>query len=111
MSTYREITTQVADQWVAALKHAEEAVTKQSENAQRLTDAFPTPHLPGGEPFAKLNEVLAEQLPKPSEIVEANFDFTTKLLAAQRDLTLRLLEVGATAPEADAPAAKPANKA
>lgn len=95
MSSYREITNQVADQWVAALKNAEQAVTTVSGGAQRLADAIPTPSLPNApEPFAKLNEALAERLPNPSEIVEANFDFTTRLLAAQRDLTLRLLDVG-----------------
>lgn len=111
MSTYREITTQVADQWVAALKIAEETATKLSESAQRVAEAFPAPQVPSGDPFAKLNAVLAEQLPKPSEIVEANFDFTTRLLAAQRDLTLRLLEVAAPKSEPDSPVAKPTKKA
>ncbi|TNM36489.1 hypothetical protein FHP29_20355 [Nocardioides albidus] len=101
MSTYREITNQVADQWVAALKNAEQAVTKLSENAQRFADSIPTPALPATpEPFAKLNEALSERLPKPSEIVEANFDMATRLLSAQRDLTLRLLDLGAGSKDA-----------
>ncbi|GAB3857680.1 hypothetical protein GCM10028801_16480 [Nocardioides maradonensis] len=117
MTTYRELTTQAADQWVAALKSAEDAVAKVSANAKRVADAIPTPNLPSNEafakinePFAKLNEALAERLPRPSEIVEANFEFTTKLLAAQRDLVLRLIEVGtASAASDEAPAAaKPA---
>ncbi|TNM36486.1 hypothetical protein FHP29_20340 [Nocardioides albidus] len=114
MSTYREITNQVADQWVAALKNAEETVTKLSQNAQRFADAMPsipTPSLPGAEPFAKLNEALTEHLPKPSEIVEANFDFTTRLLSAQRDLTLRLLEVTTPGAKSDAPAEAPVAEA
>ncbi|GAB2969948.1 hypothetical protein [Nocardioides montaniterrae] len=118
MSTYREITTQIADQWVAALKSAEETVVKLSENAQRVADAIPTPTLPTlpnlpavSEPFAKLNEALAERLPKPSEIVEANFDFTNRLLAAQRDLTLRVLEVASASADKAAEKAAPAPKA
>ncbi|GAB4010744.1 hypothetical protein [Nocardioides ultimimeridianus] len=114
MSTYTEITTQIADQWVAALKTAEETVAKLSENAQRVVEAIPTPTLPTGEPFAKLNEVLSERLPKPSEIVEANFEFTNRLLAAQRDLTLRVLEVASSSADkaaAAAPAPKAAKKA
>ncbi|GAB3867518.1 hypothetical protein GCM10028801_41730 [Nocardioides maradonensis] len=114
MTTYAEITTQIADQWVAALKTAEETVAKLSENAQRVVEAIPTPSLPAGEPFAKLNEVLSEHLPKPSEIVEANFEFTNRLLTAQRDLTLKVLEAAAASSEkvaAAAPAPKAAKKA
>ena len=92
MSTYREITNQVADQWIAVLNSAADAVTKASESTQRVAKAFPLSSLPVTEPFAKLNEVLAERLPQPREIVEANFELTNRLLSAQRDLTLRLLE-------------------
>ncbi|MFT4008692.1 MAG: hypothetical protein QM655_01485 [Nocardioidaceae bacterium] len=109
MPTYREISNQVADQWVAAFKSAEEAITTMSENAQRVAAAMPTPPAPVADPFAKLNEVLSEQLPKPSEVVEANFEFTNRLLAAQRDLTLRLLEAGTSTDTK--PAAKATKKA
>ena len=111
MTTYTEITNQIADQWVAALKNAEATVAKLSENAQRVVEAIPTPSLPTGEPFAKLNEVLSEHLPKPSEIVEANFEFTNRLLTAQRDLTLKVLEAAASNEKPAAPAAKAAKKA
>jgi hypothetical protein len=92
MSTYSEITNQVADQWVAVLNSAADAVTKAAESTQRVTEAFPVSSLPFSEPLTKLNEALAERLPQPREIVEANFEVTNKLLTAQRDLTLRLLE-------------------
>ena len=39
MTTYTEITNQIADQWVAALKNAEATVAKLSENAQRVVEA------------------------------------------------------------------------
>src|SRR4051794_24366387 len=85
-TTYRDITNQVADQWVAALKNAEQLVGAVSEDAQRFAQAAPTASLPEFAAFEKLNEVISEQLPKPREIVEANFEFATRLLTAQRDL-------------------------
>ena len=54
-------------------------------------------------PVAKLNEAIreqfdeavGEQLPKPSEVVEANYELAQRLTTAHRDLALRLLENGA----------------
>jgi len=109
MTTYREITNQVADQWVAAMKNAEAVIDSVSEGARLVPSATPEQ----GAEFVwleKLNEVISEHLPKPTEIVEANFEFNSRLLAAQRDLTLKLLE--ANAPKAEAPkAAQSAKKA
>ena len=92
MTNYQDITRQIGDQWVAALKDTEERVA-QAADARAKVDV---PVFPSSEVLAKLNESLAERLPKPSEIVEANFDLTNRLLTAQRDLTLRLLEVAST---------------
>jgi hypothetical protein len=109
MTTYREITNQVADQWVAAMKNAEAVIDSVSEGARLAESATPEQ----GADFVwleKLNEVISEHLPQPAEIVEANFEFNSRLLAAQRDLTLKLLE--ANAPKAGAPkAAQSAKKA
>lgn len=114
MTTYAEVTTKIADQWVAAFKGAEESVIKWVEGAQKATAKFDIPTFPVPEQVAKLNETFTEQLPKPSEIVQANFELATRLLAAQRDLAIRLLEVSASTEDAEpkaAPAAKKTVKA
>jgi hypothetical protein len=105
-TTYRELANQIADQWVAAMKNAEQVLVAIAEGSQRLAETAPKPlvEVPSFGSLDKLNEVLGENLPKPSEIVETNFEFANRLLTAQRDLTLRLLEVNA----AQAEAAKPA---
>jgi hypothetical protein len=104
VSAYAELTTQIGDQWVAALRRAEDAIA-------RLTpDEGPAPRvdlseIPLPEPVAKFNEAIrrqfdeaiGKQLPKPSEIVEANYQLAQRLMTAQRDLTLRLLEAAVTA--------------
>ena len=93
MTNYQEITRQVGDQWVAALKNAEQTLVKLATNLSENKDKYDVPQIPTPEVIEKLNEAVAERLPKPSEVVEANFELTNRLLAAQRDLTLRLLEV------------------
>jgi len=103
MTNYQDITRQIGDQWVAALKDTEERVAQAAGSLADARAKVDVPVFPSSEVLAKLNESLAEGLPKPSEIVEANFDLTNRLLTAQRDLTLRLLEVASTtaAEEAD----------
>lgn len=90
MTTYSEITNQIADQWIAALKNAEQLVGVASGGAQRLTQSLPLPAVPA--PFQELNEIITDKLPEPQEVVRANFEFTNRLLEAQRDFTLKLLE-------------------
>lgn len=103
MSTYQEIIGQVADQWVAAFKRTEDAVSRYAENVQNARPNFEVPGLPTPESLAELNQTLTEKLPKPSEIVAANFDLASRLLTAQRDLALRLLEEADKTAKADAP--------
>jgi hypothetical protein len=110
MTAYRELTSQVADQWIAALRNAEQLVGVVSEGAQRFVQAVPAPSVPEFAPFEKLNEVISEQLPKPREVVEANFEFTSRLLTAQRDLTLKVLEVDVVDAEAKTAQAAAAKK-
>jgi len=96
MTTYQDITRQIGDQWVAALKDTEARVTEFAGSVSDARAKADLPVLPTSDVLAKLNESLAEGLPKPSEIVEANFDLTNRLLAAQRDLALHLLELSNT---------------
>ena len=115
MTSYQEITRKVGDQWVAALKSAEDSIVKLAENLDDVRGKVELPDFPAPEALTKLNETLSERLPKPSEVVEANFELTSRLLTAQRDLTLRLLEVSGRAagrqPSAKAATKKTAKKA
>ena len=113
MTSYQEITRKVGDQWVAALKAAEDRIVKLAENLDDARGKVELPDVPAPGALTKLNEALSERLPKPSEVVEANFELTSRVLTAQRDLTLRLLEVSGRAagrrPGAKT-AAKPASR-
>jgi hypothetical protein len=114
MTSYQEITRKVGDQWVAALKSAEDSIVKLTENLDDVRGKVELPDFPEPAALTKLNKALSERLPKPSEVIEANFELTSRLLTAQRDLTLRLLEVSARAagrqPAAKAAAKKTAKK-
>ena len=119
MTSYQEITRKVGDQWVAALKTAEDRIVKLTDNVDNARGKVGLPDFPAAQALAKLNEALSERLserlPKPTEVVEANFELTSRLLTAQRDLTLRLLEVSGRAagrqPSAKAATKKTAKKA
>ncbi len=106
MTSYQEITQQIGDQWVAALNRASEAVDRMAEGIKESRGRV---ELPANETISKLTESFQEGMPKPTEIVEANFELTNRLLAAQRDLTLRLLAAASGAQEA--PASEPAAQA
>ncbi|MDN5851902.1 MAG: hypothetical protein L0K86_03475 [Actinomycetia bacterium] len=103
MSTYSEWTQQIGDQWVAALKRAEEVVTTMRDQA----DTADLPPVPVPDQVSQLTDAVAERLPDPSEIVEANFALTSRLLAAQRELTLKLLGVGPGEGPTDKESGKP----
>ena len=92
MTSYQDVIRQVGDQWVAVLRQAEQSVGKFSESVQQASAGLEVPKVDLPEPLAKLNEALAEHLPSPSEIIQANFDLATRLLEAQRELALKLLE-------------------
>jgi hypothetical protein len=110
MTSYQEITRKVGDQWVAALKRAEDSIVKATENLDDVRGKVDLPDFPAPAALTKLNEAFSERLPKPSEVVEANFELTSRVLAAQRDLTLRLLEVSGRGAGRREPAAKVAAK-
>jgi hypothetical protein len=110
MTSYQEITRKVGDQWVAALKAAEDRIVKLADNVDDVRGKVELPDFPAPEALTKLNEAFSERLPKPSEVVEANFELTSRVLSAQRDLTLRLLEVSARAAGRPPAAKKTAKK-
>ena len=100
-TSYREVTTQLGDQWVAAIKRTEDAVASLGEAAARV------PVLPGTGRLLKAGEAIGERLPRPGDILAANFALTERLLHAQRDLALRV--VGAITPSAPAASAPKAS--
>ena len=114
MTSYQDITRQIGDQWVAALQRAEDAVAGIAQNVADARGKLDVPQVEVPEQLAKLTEALAGQLPKPSEIVAANFELTERLLAAQKALTLRVLEQtsrqGGAAESTETPAAPAATE-
>jgi hypothetical protein len=111
MPSYTEVTQQIGDQWVTALESAQDVISAYDAGARRMPKVDYARAIP--EPVAKFNEAIrerldeaiGERLPKPSEIVEANFELAQRLMAAQRDITLRLLEVSASRESAEQPKA------
>jgi hypothetical protein len=93
MISYQKITRKIGDQWVAALKTAEDSIVKLAENLEDACDKVELLDFPEPEALTQ----LSERLPKPSEVVDANFELISRMVTAQRDLTLRLLEVSGRA--------------
>lgn len=109
MTSYQDITRQIGDQWVAALKRAEDTVTTVAQNVQDATAKLNVPQIPVPEQVTRFNEAVADKLPRPSEILQANFELTERLLAAQKDLALKVL--ASVTGESEAAPAAPAKKA
>jgi hypothetical protein len=110
MTTYQEFMRQSGDQWVAALKRAEEAVTTVSQSVQGAQAKLDVPQVPVPEQVAKFNESVAEKLPTHSEILLANFELTERLLTAQKELALKVL-AASTGDVESGPAPAPTKKA
>lgn len=100
MTTYTDVTEQIGDQWIAALKRAEQAVDVASDGLAKAgstagLDKLPRPELPLPEIVTNATEAISAQLPTPREVVAANFALAQRLLEAQQEMTLRLLDVTA----------------
>jgi hypothetical protein len=108
MTSYSDITRQIGDQWVAALKRAEEAVGTVAQNVQDGLGKIEVPQIPVPEQVTRFNEAVAERLPKPSEILAANFELTERLLAAQKELALKVLAAATGGDKGAATAETPA---
>ena len=110
MTSYQEITRKVATSGSLRSRPPRTSIVKLAENLNDARGKVELPDFPVPEALTKLNEALSERLPKPSEVVEANFELTSRLLTAQRDLTLRLLEVSGRAAVRARPPRQPAKK-
>ncbi|HTI22729.1 MAG TPA: hypothetical protein VL652_17160 [Kutzneria sp.] len=84
MTTYREMTQQFGDQYVAAVKRTGDAVT-------RLTSLVDVSKVPFVADIAKTVTAFGATLPQPADLVEANFALAERVLVAQRDFATRVL--------------------
>ena len=99
MSSYTEVTQKLTDQWVAAVEQATEALPNSLDPSSALPASFELPDLSKLIPSG----VIAG-LPDAREVVKTNFRIAERLLAAQRDFTLAVIEKAA--PKAAAAAAE-----
>jgi hypothetical protein len=90
-TTYSQVTKQVGDLWVDALKRAEEAVSTASRTRS-----------PALRPTSVPRSQTLGQLPTLHEVVEANFELAERVLHAQKRYVLKAVE--AAFPEAKAAA-------
>ena len=84
MTTYREMTQQFGDQYVAAVKRTGDAIT-------RLTSLVDVSKVPFAADIAKTVTAFGATLPQPADLVEANFALAERVLVAQRDFAARVL--------------------
>jgi hypothetical protein len=96
-STYSQVTKQVGDLWVDALKRAEDAVTTSSRTQP---SAF--------RPMSAPRSQTLGQLPTLREVVEANFELAERVLHAQKKYMLKAVEAAFPAPKTSAHPKKPA---
>jgi hypothetical protein len=95
MSMYGDVTQQIGDQWVAALERAGDAAQTVSSgigSVMSKVDLPDLPKLPLPDQLTEAGEAIGAAIPQPTEVVTANFALAERLLTAQRDLALRLLE-------------------
>ena len=98
MPTYTDFTDTVAEQWVAGLQQLQEVQAAALAQAARTV----TTVLPEGDSF------VADRLAEQREVIEANFQFAARVLDAQRQYWLGLVDAANPAPAApvvDVPAA------
>ena len=80
MSDYTEIANQLTDRWIASLERAKNVLPDLEESLKALSTF----------PGISVGEVPS--LPSPKEVVEANYAIAQRLLAAQRDFALAVIE-------------------
>lgn len=96
MSDYTEIANQLTDQWIASLERAKNVLPDLEESLKALSTF----------PGISVGEVPS--LPSPKEVVEANYAIAQRLLAAQRDFALAVIEKSSLTETETETAAKPA---
>ncbi|MFZ2240519.1 MAG: hypothetical protein WAV90_13470 [Gordonia amarae] len=95
MSDYFELTNQLTNQWITALRHIKEALPTLDDEVKLVPPGFALSDLDGKFP-------TLPGLPTAQEVVEANFQVAQRFLQAQRDLTLSVIERAASVGLSDA---------
>ena len=90
MPTYTEFTDTVAEQWVAGLQQLQEVQAAALAQAARTV----TTVVPEGDSF------VADRLAEQREVIEANFSLAARVLDAQRQYWLGLVDAADPAPAA-----------
>ena len=94
MSTLNDATRTAQDQYLTAVRQSQHAIVDAvAAWARAVQDiAPPAPPIPN-----------IESLPKPQEVIDNAFDFTQKLLDAQRDFTNNIISAASPILEKAAP--------
>lgn len=93
MRTYTEMTQQFGDQWVAAVKRTEDAVSTVVSGINGLVSTVDLPKLPFTEQVTEAIASVGVAFPKPSEVIEANFALAERMLGAQREFATKLVDL------------------
>jgi hypothetical protein len=96
MRSYQEITREVGDRSVGALDRAGDVTVDVTNRFTAVGRRVDVPQVQVPAPLATLQRGLPA-LPKPREVIEANFELTTRILAAQNAATLKVLRAAAPA--------------
>jgi hypothetical protein len=81
MASYSDVTKQIGDLWVDAIKRAEDAVTQVARTRPATAARAAAPR-----------SAFGRELPSLREVIEANFELAERLLRAQKEYALRALE-------------------
>jgi hypothetical protein len=95
-TTYSNVVEQIGNDWVGALNRTADVAAKLADDTQRANAKF-VKELPArlslAPQVAKLGAALPASVPRPTEVVEANFELVQRVATAHRDLAIRLIEV------------------
>jgi hypothetical protein len=95
-TSYENITRQIGDKSVGALERTGDTLVGLTKRVADVRGKVDLPQVKVPVQLAKLQATLPT-LPKPREIIEANVELTTRLLAAQNAVTLKVLAASGNA--------------
>ncbi|WP_158296582.1 PHA/PHB synthase family protein [Nocardioides albidus] len=101
MATYEELTQQIGDAWIAAFKQTEEQMAAWA--AQPPVSPVAATSAVFEWPYHEKPEAWLDAPPSVREAIEANFALSSRLLAAQHELTLKWLDLAEQASRAAGP--------
>lgn len=90
MSTFVKMMTDAGDQYLATLSEMQENYVK-AASAFSARVAAAMPPMPAMPAAPAMENPFAATLPTPKELMDANFEFTQKLLKQQKSFAEKLL--------------------